>query len=171
MLETERLILKPVTQQDIDVYTELLSCPKITRYLPGGQPFSDDYIKNYVPKKVAHWRHGFGTFILFLKSDPRVKIGYAGVEYTTDSQVPDIRYGLLESYQGFGYAYEAAKVSVEYTLTNTDIKRIFGVAVEENQASVKLLKKLGMQPSDTVVYDADGLVTFSITQKDLESEA
>ncbi|WMN86293.1 GNAT family N-acetyltransferase [Vibrio parahaemolyticus] len=80
MIETERLILSPVTPEDSDIYTKLLTCPETTRYLPGGKPFSLEYIQNYVPSKVAHWSKGYGTFIVALKSKPSQKIGYAGVE-------------------------------------------------------------------------------------------
>ncbi len=40
MIETERLILSPVTPEDLDIYKKLLTCAETTRYLPGGKPFS-----------------------------------------------------------------------------------------------------------------------------------
>ena len=161
MIETERLILSPVTPEDLDIYKKLLTCAETTRYLPGGKPFSLEYIQNYVPSKVAHWSKGYGTFIVALKSKPSQKIGYAGVEIVPDSNFSDIRYALLPQYQGKGYAFEASKAVLNFTLESSLVSEVYGVAVIENLASEKLLRKLGMQESAERLYDSDDLVTLS----------
>ncbi len=161
MIETERLKLTPVVLEDIEIYTRLLTCEVTTRYLPGGKPFSLEYIENYVPEKVGHWEKGFGTFIISLKDDPTVKIGYAGVEQIPNTNFSDIRYGLLPEFQGKGYAFEASKAVLNFTLETGIVSEIHGVAVIENRASVSLLKKLGMLESSDQLYDSDELVTLS----------
>jgi len=164
MIDTERLILTPVALEDIEIYTKLLTCEVTTRYLPGGKPFTLEYIEKYVPEKVGHWRKGYGTFIIAVKDEPSVKIGYAGVEKIPNTLFSDIRYGLLPEFQGKGYALEASKAVLNFTLETGIISEVHGVAVKENRASVNLLKKLGMLESSERPYDSDELVTFS-TQK------
>ena len=161
MLETERLRLTPVQLEDIDIYTELFTSEEITRYLPGGKPYSMEYIENYVPQKVSHWEKGFGTFIVSLKSNPAIKIGYSGVEQIPESKYCDIRYGLLTEYQGKGYAFEAAKAVLNFTFDTGKVSEIYGVAVIGNLGSEALLKKLGMRSSSERLYDTDDLLTFS----------
>ncbi|MGF1776702.1 GNAT family N-acetyltransferase [Vibrio nomapromontoriensis] len=117
MIETERLRLSPVTEKDTDIYTKLLTSAEVTKYLPGGKPFSLEYIQNYVPSKVGHWSKGYGTFVVVLKDKPSQKIGYAGVELIPDSKFSDIRYALLPEYQNKGYAFEAA-VNASLKLTH-----------------------------------------------------
>ncbi|MFH4561496.1 GNAT family N-acetyltransferase [Vibrio diabolicus] len=135
MIETERLMLSPVTTEDSDIYTKLLTCAETTRYLPGGKPFSLEYIQNYVLSKVAHWSKGYGTFIVALKGKPSQKIGYAGVELVPDSSFSDIRYALLPQYQGKGYAFEASKAVLNFTLESGLVSEVYGVAVIENLSS------------------------------------
>ena len=161
MIETERLKLTPVALEDIEIYARLLTCEVTTRYLPGGKPFSLEYIENYVPEKVGHWEKGFGTFIIFLKDDPIVKIGYAGVEQIPNTKFFDIRYGLLPEFQGKGYAFEASKAVLNFTLETGIVSEVHGVAVIKNRASISLLKKLGMLESSDQLYDSDELVTLS----------
>lgn len=161
MIETDRLILRPVMKEDLDIYSELLTSEVTTLYLPGGKPFSLEYIEKYVSAKTAHWFKGFGTFILSLKSDPSVKIGYAGVEQIPDTSFHDIRYGLLQKHQGSGYAFEAAKAALNFTFSTGLISEVYGVAVYENRPSIKLLKKLGMVECNVHLYDADDLLSFS----------
>ncbi|EIO3971656.1 GNAT family N-acetyltransferase [Vibrio vulnificus] len=160
MIETERLILRPVESEDLDIYTKLFTSEETTRYLPGGKPYSSEYIANYVPQKVNHWSKGYGTFIVSLKSSPEVKIGYAGVEQIPDSNLSDIRYGLLSEYQGKGYAFEAAKAVLNFTFGTGKVSEVYGVAVIGNFASEALLKKLGMQHTEKRIYDSNDLVTF-----------
>ncbi|WP_446304959.1 hypothetical protein [Vibrio vulnificus] len=47
MIETERLMLTPVEHEDLDIYTKLFTSEETTRYLPGGKPYSSEYIANY----------------------------------------------------------------------------------------------------------------------------
>ncbi|EHA1126863.1 GNAT family N-acetyltransferase [Vibrio navarrensis] len=162
MITTERLLLTPATEADIDIYQKLFTCPDTTRYLPGGKPFSVAYIVQYLSTKVAHWEKGFGTFIVSLRSDPTVKIGYAGVEMLADVNLCDIRYAIAAEHQGQGYAFEAANAALNFVFSNQLVDEVYGVAVSENHASLRLLRKLGMQETDTKLYDADNLVTLSV---------
>lgn len=162
MIETDRLILRPVSIDDIDIYSELLTQPDITQYLPGGEPFSVDYIKQYVPTKVQHWEKGYGTFVVCLRDNPSIKIGYAGVEQIPDTSFNDIRYAISSKHQGKGYAFEASKAALDFVFSNSVVIEVYGVSVHENKASVNLLQKLGMQETTTKPYDNLELVTMSI---------
>lgn len=163
MIETERLLLKPVSPDDIDLYKTMLSCPQTTRYLPGGKPYDDSRIEHYLQQRLTHWKNGFGTFIIHDKSTPALKLGYAGVEHPQDSEHCDIRYGLLPEARGRGYALEAAEAVLDFTFSLGRHEKIFGVAVMENRPSIRLLKKLGMSEERSIrVYDVDGLMTMSL---------
>jgi ribosomal-protein-alanine N-acetyltransferase len=161
MIETERLILRLTIQGDLRLYRALFQDPHIVKYLPGGEPYSSDYIANYVAEKLAHWEKGFGTFTVALKEQPHVEIGYAGVEQLSNSPHHDVRYGLLPEYQGTGYAFEAAKAAIDFVLANY-LDEVFGVAVKANAPSLKILKKMGMELSSKSLYDSNDLVTLSL---------
>ena len=84
MIETERLVLKRVTTADYDIYKEIMSCPIMSLYLPKAAPYNDEEIAQHVVKRVAHWKLGFGSFIVYLKYDPHIKLGYVGVEVSSN---------------------------------------------------------------------------------------
>ena len=161
-IHTSRLCLTPVTSDDLSLYLTLLTNPTITRYLPGGKPFSPDDIEQYVAKKITHWQKGVGTFAVALADAPATKIGYAGVEQLPDMPHCDIRYGMLPEHQGRGYALEAATAVLHFMQQHTTISEVYGVAQSANHASIHLLRKLGMQPSLVTLYTCDDLSTFSI---------
>jgi ribosomal-protein-alanine N-acetyltransferase len=74
-IKTGRLLLTPISDNDLDIYKALLMSPETSKYLPGGKPFSEEYIANYLNDKKAHWAKGYGMFIVSLLDDPEVKIG------------------------------------------------------------------------------------------------
>lgn len=169
-IRSKRLMLRPVCDSDWNLFVALFSDSDNTRYLPGGKPYSTERIQRYLVNRVAHWQHGFGTYTIFLKKTtdtPAVAIGYAGVEQITDSpDCVDIRYAILPKMGSRGYAFEAAEAVLNKTFATTSLTRVYGVAVAENQASIHILQKLGMQAEPTLqLYDAAGLLTFCLDKK------
>ncbi|QUM81278.1 GNAT family N-acetyltransferase [Moritella sp. 5] len=163
MIETERLILKPVTIVDFDIYKDIMSCPMMSLYLPKGEPYNDEDILQHVAKRVEHWKQGFGSFVVYLKNNPSVKLGYTGIEISPNLECCDIRFGFKQDAQGKGYAYEAAKSVLEHTFALGLHMKIYGVAVKENTPSITILEKLGMNADNSVViYDDERLVTLSV---------
>ncbi len=165
MLETERLKLRPVCEKDIDIYSQILGSDELTKYLPKGEAYTDEEIKHHVTERVKHWDHGFGcSYVVYLKSESTVKIGYVGVEQCETPIYSDIRYAVLSDYQGRGYVFEAAQAVLNETFKANKLSKIFGVALKENMSSLSIIKKLGMKAdSEAKLYsDTDGLETYSI---------
>jgi ribosomal-protein-alanine N-acetyltransferase len=51
-----------------------------------------------------------------------------------------------------GFATEAALASVRFGFTDLGLKRIIGLAMPENVASVRVLEKIGLRYADTVTF-------------------
>lgn len=161
---TPRLVLTPVRLEHVDVFAQIMRSPVATRYLPKEEPYTDQEITRYVDARAAHWQHGFGTYVVAFKDQPEQLLGYSGVEYSPTKPHCDIRYGLIESAQGQGIAYEAAVAVVDQTFRTQSLTEIYGVAVEANRPSVHLIKKLGMNPASVELYPEADVVTFSINR-------
>lgn len=166
MIETENLTLVPTSKDDLDIYRELLSCSVVTRYLPSGKPYTDEQIHTNIKNRIAHWaKHGFGTFTVLDKAGDGKKLGYVGVEESPDPTIFEIRYAILPETQGRGVAQEAAKACLAFTFEKGKLSKIYGVAVNQNFASIRVLEKLGMHPEpDINFYGFDELVYFSISK-------
>ncbi|CAG9001096.1 MAG: hypothetical protein CENE_03112 [Candidatus Celerinatantimonas neptuna] len=162
---TDRLILTPVLPHHFDVFAQIMRSSVATRYLPKEEPYTDQEITRYVDVRVAHWQRGFGTYVVSLKAQPEQLLGYSGVEFLPTKLHCDIRYGLIESAQGQGIAYEAASAVVFQTFHTQPVDTIYGVAVEANLPSVHLIKKLGMKPASVELYPGAYVVTFSISRR------
>jgi GNAT superfamily N-acetyltransferase len=101
------------------------------------------------------WTLGFAVVH---RDDDRV-IGSAAFKGGPDDEgVVEIAYGIAPSYQGRGYATEAAKALVEFALERVDVTSIRAHTKPDNGASGRVLAKSGFQHVGEVVDPEDGLV-------------
>ena len=155
-INTERLCLRQIQNNDFEFILKYLSDDERTKYLPLERPYNEDEAYSWFKGRMQHWeRHGFGTFLLSLKNASD-NIGYCGLEYVRETDFIDIRYGLLQSAWGKGYAFEAAFSILKYGFEELTLSIIYGAAVSENYPSIKLLKNLGMEPDEK--FDSYGNV-------------
>ena len=63
--------------------------------------------------------------------------------------VVEIGYGILEEYQGQGYAAEAVGAAVNWALQQPDVTRVEAETESENRASQRVLEKCGFLASGT----------------------
>ena len=62
----------------------------------------------------------------------------------------EIGYGILEEYQGRGYATEAVCAAVNWALQQPGVTRVEAETEQNNRASKRVLEKCGFLPSGTV---------------------
>ena len=116
-------------------------------------------IAAYLQSRIAHWEtHGFGSYLLTLNSQT---VGYAGLEFVPDTPYIDLRYGLVREVWGRGLAVEAAQACLAEGFRRELAETLYGAAMLENEASVAVLKKVGMKPCEVDLY-GDGVVSFYI---------
>ena len=134
-----------------------------------GVPLADGLREMFVsdevsPDWVAHLREASGPdpwtlgFAVVHRDDDRV-IGSAAFKGAPDGDgVVEIAYGIAPSYEGRGYATEAAKALVAFALERVDVTSIRAHTKPENDASGRVLSKSGFQQVGEVVDPEDGLV-------------
>lgn len=164
MVKTERLLLLKPKKTDFDVISEILSSPKQTKYLPNEAPYSTEQQLDYLNKRISHWEnHSFGTFIVVLKKNPAVKMGFVGAEFAPNPSFIDVRFGITSEYEGKGYITEAAVALTNWFFHNTEKKVLYGVSMSENKGSKAVLRKIGMVPVENLdLYNCDGLENFCL---------
>jgi RimJ/RimL family protein N-acetyltransferase len=77
----------------------------------------------------------------------------------------DLGFAFLSRFWGNGYAYESAAAVMSYAKMRLGIDRIVAITSPNNQASVKLLRKLGFTLERLIIATGGGqdLVLYSIT--------
>lgn len=158
ILETERLLLRPMEHADAEALFEMDSNPNVHLYL-GNEPLTDiedcyGYIKNIQNQYV---KNGIGRFVMVLKDTNEV-IGWAGLKFITEEaendhiNFYDIGYRLQEKHWRKGYAIEAAKAWLHHAFTEMKIPTIYASAHVENVGSNTILQKIGLQQKGTYLH-------------------
>jgi len=149
ILETERLILRPLEIKDIDDFFEMNNNPNMNRYLRNPLLNKLD-VENYIKKIRAEYvKNGIGRYGVILKENNKL-IGFSGLKFRANEEngyanFYDIGYRFSEDYWRKGYAKEAASAWIEYGFNKMQLKIIHACAETENIPSNNLLKLLGFQ--------------------------
>ncbi|REG84628.1 GNAT family N-acetyltransferase [Winogradskyella sediminis] len=156
-LETKRLILRPITTEDIQDFFELDSNPKVHLFL-GNQPVktieeSEAMVANILEQYKTN---GLGRLAVVKKHTGEF-MGWSGLKYEKNVRKEfnyyDIGYRLKEQFWGQGYATEAAIASLNYGFKDLQLKHIGAAADINHIASNTILKNIGMQPSGTFKFE------------------
>lgn len=93
---------------------------------------------------ISRYESEDGPFIYALiRNDDHANIGY--VQLVNIGEGYEIGYHIAKKYTNNGYATEAVKLFLEYLKNNVDIKELYGIALADNKASVRVLEKCGFK--------------------------
>lgn len=156
-IETERLIIQTTTVEDEEFIYELLNTKKWIQYIGDRKIETVEDARAYIENRMltALAEYGFSNNTISLKSNKK-KIGVCGLYKKQGLDHFDIGFALLPAYEGLGYAFEACQALIEYSRTKFEIDRIQAITLEDNEASQKLLGRLGFVRQGRVFLEEEG---------------
>lgn len=146
VLETDRLTLRHLSTGDAEFILELLNQPSFIRYIGDKQVRTLDDARGYVlngPVK-SYETYGFGLNLVELKSE-RKSIGICGLLKRDTLPEPDIGFAFLPDYWNQGYAFEAAAAVMNHARASLGVENVLAITSPDNEASAKLLGKIGLR--------------------------
>ena len=154
--ETERLIIKPTTEDDAAFILALVNSPKWLQNIGDRNVRTLDDASAYITNKAVAQRDrlGYSNFTLIRKKD-QVKLGTCGLFDREGIEGVDIGFALLPAFEKQGYAYEAASKIIELAVKEFAIEKISAITLKENVASQALLKKIGLTFSKFIFIPND----------------
>jgi ribosomal-protein-alanine N-acetyltransferase len=145
VVETERLILRPFREDDLDGYTEVLQSAEVraSLHLP------DDVGREQAWSGMALWLgqwelRGTGQWAVEARTTGEF-LGRAGMHFPERADWPGIEIGWAFHPRawGNGYATEAGKASVDYAFAHHDVDALYSVILPENTRSQAVAQRLG----------------------------
>ena len=145
VLETTRLILRHLSAADAPFILELLNLPSFLRFIgdKGVRNLADAVRYLETGPLASYERFGFGLFRVELKHTG-APIGMCGLLKRDTLPDADIGFAFLPEHWSAGYAFEAADAVMNYG-RSLGLGRIVAITSLDNDASIKLLHKIGMQ--------------------------
>ena len=164
VLETDRLVLRWLDIDDAPFIIELLNDPSFIRFIGDKGVRTLDDARSYILNGpvASYEQFGFGLYATDLK-ETRVPIGICGILKRDTLPHPDIGFAFLPAYWNKGYAYEASAAVLEHARKNLGIDRLLAITTPDNEASTKLLVKLGLRFDRLIKLskDADEVKLFT----------
>lgn len=153
-IETNRLILRPFTLDDIEDSYQMNLDSEVSKYTGDGGVVSRDEIVRRIMEDVLgdYEKYGFGRLAVELKESNKF-IGFCGLKYLNDLKEVDLGYRYMSKYWGKGYATESAKACIEYGFKKLKLNKIIAMVLPENIASVKVLEKLNFTYEKDIIED------------------
>jgi len=153
VFETERLILKPTTEEDAEFFFELQNNPTWIKYIGDRNIKStEDAKKNIITKLIPQLeKQGYSNYTIIRKSD-HSKIGSCGLLHNREGLggVVDIGFAFLPKFHKKGYAYEAANKVKHISFNEFGIQELYAITTKDNIPSQKLLEKLELNLIGTI---------------------
>lgn len=146
VLTTARLALRELADEDAPFILELLNEPSFIRNIGDRGVRTLDDAREYMRKGPAasYAQHGFGLWLVELK-DGKTPIGMCGLLKRDTLEDPDIGFAYLPAFQSKGYGFEAASAVLDWVRRSLDLPRVVAIVNADNDASARLLEKLGMR--------------------------
>jgi RimJ/RimL family protein N-acetyltransferase len=146
-LTTERLVVRALTENDIERHLALFSNPDVVRYLyfgPFDRPAAEQHLARRSVVELPD-ETGWINFGVELK-DEGVLIGELAMGFISATHRHyEVGYVLDPAYAGRGYATEGAALIVELAFSGLGAHRVSGRLDARNDASARVLEKLGMR--------------------------
>ena len=144
VLETERLILRRFVVEDAQFVLNLVNEPSFLRYIGDKKIRTLDDARQYILSGpvASYERHGFGLCLVELR-ESHAPIGMCGLLKREELPAPDIGFALLPEFWNKGFAFEAAAAVLRDARERLGLQRVLAITSLDNEASIKLLQRLG----------------------------
>lgn len=147
-LETERILMRSLIEDDLQNLCELNSDPAVTKYL-GKEPSSPESMVEVVHKVMARdlaYQNQLGLFIAIEKSSDAfigwfiLRPGY-DTPHNTDNL--EIGWRFKQRFWGKGFGTEGA-LALKERATISGARRLYATAMSTNISSIGIMKKIGL---------------------------
>ena len=149
-IETERLLLRPKTLDDLDAMHAVHSDPEVAAWLGGA--LDREQTRERLIRHMAHQReHGFSVWAIIERSSGEV-VGHGGLQHLDGGPEIEVGWALRSDRWGRGYATEAGRASLAYGFDTLGLDEIVAVTLPQNVRSRRVMEKLGMTYVGRAVY-------------------
>ncbi|HSX71772.1 MAG TPA: GNAT family N-acetyltransferase [Pseudomonas sp.] len=158
-LTSERLILRPWRDDDLDALAQLCADPGVMAHFPAVLDRAGSV--RLLDRLTAHQaEHGF-TFWALERREDGVFIGFTGLARVGFDApfVPAVETGwrLARPYWGQGYALEAARCSLRFAFEGLQLHEVVAFTTPANQRSWGVMERLGMRRDPADDFEHPGL--------------
>lgn len=146
-IDTERLVLRPISLDDVDRLIDLDSDPEVMRYLNGGKPNTREYVESRVRASIGY------RWVAYVRSDEDF-VGWFGMK-PAGERAYELGYRLRQRHWNQGFACEGSRVLIDLAFSELDAARVCANTMTVNERSRRVMEKCGLRYASTYHLDWD----------------
>ncbi len=166
VIETHRLLLRPVSQGDLDDLAELYGDPEVTRFV---SRLDRSQTQDHLRRAERSWQErGHGTFAVLDGASGRF-VGRVSLRYWGQFDETEVGWVLRRDAWNHGYATEAGHACLDWAFTHLAIPYLTAMVHPDNVRSSRVAERLGMQPLRMDVLLGEPVRVYAITREEWAS--
>lgn len=139
IFETERLLIRKLTIEDLEAFHQLESNPNVLKYATGEVKTHEEN-KIELKELITKYNIPLNNFWIYAVVKKSNSQFVGTVALVKDKEEDEIGYRFLEKYWGNSFGSEICSGLVSYC-KRIGLKKIIGYVVDENVASIRILEK------------------------------
>lgn len=146
MIKTERLIMRPFNENDLDIIMNLYSNEEIMKHMPN-DVMNVEKAQKHLYKVVGGWKEipQVNYEMAVISKDDQKKIGRSRIHVNYETDTAMIGWLLLKEGWGKGYATEMTRALMDYSFDVLNVHRVCALCHPKNISSWKVLEKCNMR--------------------------
>lgn len=164
MIETERLLHRKITPDDLAALIEMRSDSEVNKYLGGTRLQNPEAIEKRMQFYMdCYEKNGYGMCIIIWKETGE-EIGWSGLQPLEETGEIEVGYGMVKNFWGKGIGFETAMGWLKFGFEDAGLERIVAVAEPENTGSWRIMEKCGMKRERTELHYGMECVYYGISK-------
>lgn len=142
-IETDRLLLRPLTTADLDEVVELHAMPEVKRTMGA---FDRRAAQARLARNEREWdERGHGLVAILERASGRF-LGRSGLKYWPQFDETEVGWVLRADAWGRGFATEAGQACLDWGFRDLKVPYLTAMIVADNDRSIAVARRLGMKP-------------------------
>jgi RimJ/RimL family protein N-acetyltransferase len=152
-LRTQRLVLRPFTEADLDAYAAMCADEEVMRHIGSGGIVGRDIAWRQMALFAGQWAlRDYGMWALAEASSGTL-VGRAGFLNPEGWPANELGWLLARAYWGRGYAFEASRAARRHGREVMGLTgRLISLIRAENARSLALAQRLGARHEETIEF-------------------
>jgi len=154
-LETDRMILRRLTEEDAEHLFDLDSDPAVMEFLTGGVPNAREFIvERSLPCFLGYYEQydDFGLWAAIEKESSQFMGWFHFRPFKENPDETELGYRLKQAYWGRGFATEGSRALINKGFQELAVTKVVATAMSLNTRSRCVMEKVGLQFEKEFVY-------------------
>jgi RimJ/RimL family protein N-acetyltransferase len=162
LIETDRLLLRPLTTADLDDVVEMNAMPEVIETMGA---YDRSAALSRLERNEQEWQErGYGLMAIVERATGRF-LGRSGLKYWSQFDETEVGWVLRADVWGQGFATEAGRACVDWGLRALELPYLTAMILPDNLRSINVATRLGMRPRRRDVLMDLPVVVYSIDRQ------